>query len=228
VRDIGVVAGKFDIGRTAVRLPRPVRVTVAVERRSSLSIERVVAETESALRFYAERYGDYPWTTYKVVVLSDPRKVFGNNSPLMTFIGDRSAVLIPHETAHQWFYSLVGNDQARDPWISEGLTTWAQTGPEASFTRTVATPIPVALRNRIGEPMSFWDGLGFEKTRLGVHIQSVQALASLGDQSAVDCALRLFVVRNAYRTATPRDLLAALLEFFPEAEQKLAVYGARF
>jgi Peptidase family M1 domain len=228
VRDIGVVAGMFDIRRTTVRLPRPVRVTVALERRSSLSIERFVAETESALRFYAERYGEYPWTTYKVAVMSDPRELFGNNSPLMSFIGDRSAVLIPHETAHQWFYSLVGNDQWRDPWISEGLTTWAQTGPEASFTRTVAAVIPAAVRNRIGEPMSFWDGLGFEKRRLGVHVQSVQALNSLGDPATVDCALRLFVVRNAYRTATPSDLLAALLEFFPDAEQKLTAYGARF
>jgi hypothetical protein len=228
VRDIGVVAGRFDIRRTTVRLPRPVRMTVALERRSGQSIERFVAETESALRFYAERYGEYPWTTYKLAVVSDPRALFGNNSPLMGFVGDVSSVLIPHETAHQWFYSLVGNDQARDPWISEGLTTWAQTGPEASFTRTVGTAIPAGVRNRIGEPMSFWDGLGFEKTRLGVHVQSVQALATLGDPSAVDCALRLFVTRTAYRIATPRDLLAALFEFFPDAEQKLAAYGARF
>jgi len=228
VRDIGVVAGRFDIRRSTLRLPRPVHVTVALERRSSQQIERFIAETESALRFYAERYGEYPWTTYKLAVVSDPAALFGNNSPLMGFVGDRSSVLIPHETAHQWFYSLVGNNQARDPWISEGLTTWAETGPEASFTRTVATPIPAAVRDRIGEPMSFWDPLGFERTRLGLHIQTVQALASLGDPSGVDCALRLFVTRNAYRTATPRDLLAVLLEFFPDAEQKLAAYGARF
>jgi hypothetical protein len=228
VRDIGVVAGRFEVRRATVRVPRPVRVTVALERRSGQSIERFVAETESALRFYAERYGEYPWTTYKLAVMSDPAGLFGNNSPLMGFIGDRSAVLIPHETAHQWFYSLVGNDQWRDPWISEGLTTWAATGPEASFTRTVQTPIPLVVWNRIGEPMSFWDRLGFEQTRLGVYIQTVQALASLGDPSGVDCALRLFVARNAYRTVTPRDLLSALLEFFPDAEQKLAAYGARF
>jgi hypothetical protein len=105
--------------------------------------------------------------------------------------------------------SLVGNDQARDPWLSEGVTTWAQTGPEGSLRSMLQTPIPESLRNRIGEPMSFWDRLGFEQTRLGVHVQSVQALATLGDSDAVDRALRLFVVRNAYRTATPHDLLGA-------------------
>jgi aminopeptidase N len=146
----------------------------------------------------------------------------------MGFVGDTSLVVIPHETAHQWFYSLVGNDQARDPWISEGLPTWAQTGPEGSLTTMLATPIPSQVRNRIGEPMSFWDRFGFETLRLGAYVQSVQALAALGNPTVVDCALRLFVVRNAYRTATPRDLLAALVTFFPDAQQKLTAYGARF
>jgi hypothetical protein len=61
-----------------------------------------------------------------------------------------------------------------------------------------------------------------------VYVQSVQALATLGDPEAVDCALRLFVVRNAYRTTTPRDLLDALVPFFPDAERKLTAWGARF
>ena len=69
---------------------------------------------------------------------------------------------------------------------------------------------------------------GFEKLRLGVYVQTVQALAELGDSATVDCALRQFVVQNAYRTAVPRDLLSALQTFFPDAEQKLSARGARF
>jgi hypothetical protein len=42
----------------------------------------------------------------------------------------------------------------------------------------------------------------------------------------VDCALRLYVLDNAYRTAQPRDLLEALQTFFPDAQQKLEAYGA--
>jgi hypothetical protein len=228
IRDFALAVGAFDVRRTTVRLPRPVRVQVALERRSSYSIQPFLAETVRALRSYAQRYRGYPWTTYRLAVMSDPTALFGAAAPTLGFVGDGSAVLIPHETAHQWFYALVGNDQARDPWVSEGLATWAQTGPEASLTRMLATPIPADLRSRIGAPMSFWDPLGFERTRLGVHVQSVQALATLGDSAAVDCALRLFVVRNAYHTATPRDLLAALVEFFADAEQKLTWYAARF
>ena len=76
--------------------------------------------------------------------------------------------------------------------------------------------------------MSFWDSFSFEKLRLGVYTQTVQALDELGDSATVDCALRQFVIQNAYRTTTPRDLLTALQAFFPDAEQKLSARGARF
>jgi hypothetical protein len=112
--------------------------------------------------------------------------------------------------------------------LSEGLATWAQTGPEHSLSLLLATPMPPRARDRIGAPMSFWQSFDFETFRHGVYVQTVQALASLDSAAKVNCALRRFVVRNAYRTAVPRDLLAALLPFFPRAEQKLRARGARF
>src|SRR5262249_61986090 len=121
-----------------------------------------------------------------------------------------------------------GNDQARDPWLSEGLATWAQTGPEQSLPSMLNTTVPPPFRNRIGAPMSFWSKYDFETLRVGVYVQTVQALASLGPSSKVDCALRSFVTRNAYRTAAPNDLAAALKPFFPNAERKLRAWGAHF
>jgi len=92
----------------------------------------------------------------------------------------------------------------------------------------LATPIPPAVRNRIGEPMSFWQSYDFETIRTGMYVQTVQALAAFGDAAKVDCALRRFVARNAYSTAVPRDLLAALAPFFPNARHKLRARGAHF
>jgi hypothetical protein len=63
---------------------------------------------------------------------------------------------------------------------------------------------------------------------LGVYLQTYRALLSLGPRSQVDCALRLYVLHNAYRITRPRDLLDALQTFFPDAERKLEAYGARF
>jgi aminopeptidase N len=33
--------------------------------------------------------------------------------------------VIAHEAAHQWFYNLVGNDQADEPWLDEALAQYA-------------------------------------------------------------------------------------------------------
>ncbi|MDO8691729.1 MAG: M1 family aminopeptidase, partial [Dehalococcoidia bacterium] len=34
------------------------------------------------------------------------------------------STLASHETAHQWFYGLIGNDQLYEPWMDEGMVTW--------------------------------------------------------------------------------------------------------
>ena len=228
VRDFALAVGSFHVASTTVNAPRPVRVTVGLERGSVYSVRDFLVSTVRALRFYARRFGDYPWSTYSLAVMKDFRGLNGTAYPTLGSLGDGSLVLVPHETAHQWFYSLVGNDQSRDPWLSEGLATWAQTGPENSLSQMLATPIPPGVRNRIGEPMSFWQSRDFETIRRGLYVQTVQALAALGETAKIDCALRQFVVRNAYRTAVPRNLLAALDPLFPQAEEKLRARGAHF
>ena len=229
VRDFALAIGSFSVVTETVAAPRPVRITVGLERGSAYPVVRdFLASARVALRFYAKRYGDYPWSTYSLAVMSDFSGYFGTAYPTLGFLGDGSLPLLPHETAHQWFYSLVGNDQARDPWLSEGLATWAQAGLEGSLPLMLGTLIPPGVRNHIGEPMSFWSAYDFETMRLGLYVQTVQALASLGSAAKVSCALRAFVVRNAYRTTAPGDLLASLEVLFPDAERKLRARGARF
>jgi hypothetical protein len=88
---------------------------------------------------------------------------------------------------------------------------------------------PASVRNRLGEPMTFWRPLPFMLTVwAGLYPQGVKALASFGDDEGVDCALQRYVYDNAYRTARPRDLLAALTPTFPNAEAVLTSFGARF
>jgi hypothetical protein len=228
VRDFALAVGRFRLATATVAAPRPVRVTVGLERGSTYRIQEFVTEAARVLRFYSQRYGDYPWPTYSIAAMTDPTGFFGIAYPTLGFLGDGSLVLLPHETAHQWFYSLVGNDQAYDPWLSEGLATWAQTGPEQSLVSMLNTPVYAPFLNRIGEPMTFWSKYDFETFRVGVYVQTVQALASLGPAAKVDCALRSFVTRNAYRTAVPDDLLKALKPLFPNAERKLRARGAHF
>lgn len=228
VRDFALAIGSFRIARATVAAPHPVHLIVGLERGSGYPLRDFLTAAASALRFYSKQYGDYPWPSYSVAVMTDVTGYFGTAYPALGILGDSSIVLVPHETAHQWFYSVVGNDQARDPWLSEGLATWAQTGPEHSLPTMLNTSIPTSVRDRIGEPMSFWSSFDFETMRVGLYVQTVQALASLGNATRVNCALRAFVTHNAYRTTVPRDLLTALQPFFPDAKRKLGTRGAHF
>ena len=91
------------------------------------------------------------------------------------------------------------------------------------------TEIPPAVRNQLGEPMTFWGSLPFMPLVWdGLYLQGVKAFASFGDDDAVDCALRRYVHDNAYRTAVPSDLLAALAPIFPDAAALLTGFGVRF
>jgi hypothetical protein len=183
----------------------------------------------ASLERYSDLYAPYPWTTYTVAVMNDtggyeyPTLVY---QPFLDLVNQPgSAANVAHETAHQWFYSLVGNNQARDPWLDEGLATWAEAAVNGAPPFADA-PIPPEVANRIGEPMSFWDQFDVRRFFLGAYLQTYRALLSLGPRPQVDCALRLYAVHNAYHIARPRDLLDALQTFLPDAEQKIEAYGA--
>ncbi len=74
-----------------------------------------------AIHSLGARLGAYPYPTFKVVQSAG---AYGMESPRLVWIptGAPSAnlrYLVTHETAHQWFYGLVGNDQARMPFADE-------------------------------------------------------------------------------------------------------------
>ena len=37
-----------------------------------------------------------------------------------------ATLLAAHETAHQWWFERVANDQAKEPWLDEALSTYAE------------------------------------------------------------------------------------------------------
>jgi len=135
---------------------------------------------------------------------------------------------VTHETGHQWFYSLVGDNQARTPWLDESLTQWATARVWNEVTSEAGTDIPANVLNQLGQPMTFWGLLPFMPDVWdGLYLQGVKAFASFGNDVGVDCALQRYVHDNAYRTAEPRDVLDALASTFPDAEAVLAGFGVR-
>lgn len=84
----------------------------------------------TSIGFYSDIIGDYPYPQYNVVLTMFPS---GMEYPGMVMISDEYVKsyglnnvreVIVHETAHQWFYAMIGNDEIADGWIDEGLTSF--------------------------------------------------------------------------------------------------------
>jgi aminopeptidase N len=119
---------------------RDVVVNAAADYRTS---RRVVGDTEvrvharsgqpraatldaavNALRRLEARLGPYPWPVLRIVQSSGG---LGMEGPGIVWIPAGVApgnlrYLLMHEVAHQWFYGIVGNDQAREPFADEAIT----------------------------------------------------------------------------------------------------------
>jgi hypothetical protein len=80
----------------------------------------------AAIAKYEAVFGQYQWPRY--VVAQTGRPGSGNEYPGIVFIGSSlfsNREVMAHETAHQWFYGMAGNDQMREPWLDEGIAEWA-------------------------------------------------------------------------------------------------------
>jgi hypothetical protein len=220
VRDVAFSLGHFTLVEQDVGA---VHVTVGVERSVNEDPGRYLSLITDALATYQARLGAYPWPTYTAAVM--PGFHGGIEFPTHVMHGAGSTTRsIVHELAHQWFYSLIGNDQARDPWLDEGLASYVEFVQVASLTRHGGDAIPSDATGRAGAPMSYWDDHQSSYYE-GVYVQGALAVARLGSVDQVDCALRQYVAHNAFRIATPADLVSALTLLFPDAADRLAPYG---
>lgn len=92
-----------------------------------------IGYAERALKFFSEVFGQYPYDSFNIV----ETYLYGGamEYPLLTSISrdyyksfDEKALegAVVHETAHQWWYVTVGNNEYREPWLDEALATYSE------------------------------------------------------------------------------------------------------
>jgi aminopeptidase N len=219
-----VAVGKFR--RTQVSYGAPT-VDVGVAPGMSDDPATTLAGVVRAMRAHAARFGPFPFERLVVAVLPDIHGGIEYPGVILLGTGQTRDATASHEVAHQWFYGLVGDDQARDPWLDESFATYAEaldrgTGP--AYQRVV---VPAGGRGRVGEPMTFWESRQSIYFR-SVYVQGAAALLrarQVAGASAFDDAVRCYVRRNAQRIATPSDLRTSLQQL-PAAIRILTAAGA--
>jgi len=87
---------------------------------------------ENSLKVFNRVFGKYPYGQYSVVQTNFPS---GMEYPGIVFIGkqfydtvwqDYLEIVIVHETAHQWWYGIVGNDEIDEAWLDESLAAYSE------------------------------------------------------------------------------------------------------
>ena len=83
---------------------------------------------KKSFSFYSENFTKYPYSEY---VVCEADFIYGGMEyPCLTIVdeklvGEEKDYAIAHETAHQWWYGLVGVNQVEEHFIDEGLTEFS-------------------------------------------------------------------------------------------------------
>lgn len=224
MRDIAVTVGNIDIHHTqaaATRLHLVVPRGTAQERVAEWQsmIGAILGDLSSVL-------GPVPYADLWISLLpavSDGVELSG--AIQLTTLRATDDWLVAHELAHQWFYGLVGNNQALHPWLDESLATYSQ-----ELVRPVRWEDPEHVRDReLGAPLTHWASLP-DGSRAYVDTVYLYGGHILTDQRAVvgedlDNALRSYLRAQAHRVAAPADLRAELADL-PAVVDALAEAGA--
>ncbi|MCC6189511.1 MAG: hypothetical protein IT318_10770, partial [Anaerolineales bacterium] len=89
----------------------------------------------AAAETFAELYGAYPFSSFVQVEgdFYDGMEYSGLSFVGASYYGEYDGtpnnlltVISAHEVAHQWWHTLVANDQAGEPWLDEALCTYSE------------------------------------------------------------------------------------------------------
>ena len=137
-------------------------------------------------------------------------------------------LVIAHETAHQWWYSVVGNDVFDSPWLDEGLTTFSSAvyyeeaaGPQAytevrsywqgRYDRLVQDGRDVPLSWSLDEFMQ-QDPEAYAPVAYSKGALFFDALRNEVGDEAFFAALNSYYQDHRYQIATESDLRAAFIQ----------------
>lgn len=224
VRDVTVGVGAYtildkDVGDVHLHLATPTAGT-------RTDPQEWTARISDAIGKLTGIFGPFPFRDLWVTIT--PGQSDGTEYPGAVQFGDSRAqrALVAHELSHQWFYGLVGNNQAEDPWLDEGLATYGEV--RVSGDEPKLDGDPAVVQQRVQRPMSWWAANGgYDAYTEGVYNQTAALLLTArarAGENAFDEALRGYIRAHAHGVATPGDLVEAF-RGLPAAHEVLAGAG---
>lgn len=230
VRDVSILVGDI---RVVERSTAGVNVHLALPTHMATEADAFQDVVDTSVLALVDYLGPFPYDDLWVAMV--PEQSEGVESTGALQMGDvspsRDRWLFTHEIAHQWVYGLVGNNQARHPWMDEALVSMIQmVVDDPNRSPQLALDYPERARSRIGLAMA--DFVKFEDPDAAyvdaVYSAGADLLIEARDKAGHDVfdrTLRRYLALNAHRIATPEDFSAAFAEV-PAVVEALRQVGA--
>jgi len=100
-----------------------------------VSVERILDQAEFALKFYSSLFGEYRYGYFTIVdakigrgggAMEYPTLITLQPSTKLPETMHTDALIVFHETAHQWWYGMVASNEFEEAWLDEGFAEYSQ------------------------------------------------------------------------------------------------------
>lgn len=180
-----------------------------------------------AIQIFSQRFGAYPHKTLAVVMgdfddgMEYSALYFHSKGLYNLYDGTQGNLVISvaaHETAHQWWFEQVANDQALQPWLDETLATYSEHIYYEAVSPDLVKSWWWTYRIDLYNPQGFMDipiyeGQGFRPYTNAVYFRGAHFLEDLrgriGDE-AFFAFLQDYFQQERGKIATPEDFFRIL------------------
>jgi aminopeptidase N len=193
--------------------------------------KRALQVASDALKVYSRRFGPYPFA--ELDVIETATRASGIEYPGLVVIADRLYqqadegsyfdFVVAHEVAHQWWYSLVGDDQVNHPWLDESFVGYSVIlYYEDTFGKSIANRVLKDVfedsyqklvqekrDQKVDQPVAAFTEQDYGAV---VYLKGplfFKALREAMGDAKFDAFLKTYFNQNRYGIATPERLLAA-------------------
>ena len=215
-RDVSVSVGPFAVSDTVVDGVKLRLGAFSTGLRASL-----VPEFTRAIRSLVALLGPFPFPSLSVARL--PAEGGGIEYPSSILMLDGSRLVAVHETAHQYFYAMVGDSQAQHPWLDEAFAQYTEERIDDDAPRDGALQAPGKVDSSVESYGADSDDYYFTTYNKGA--AALHAAEQAAGTARWDKALRCYVAANAWRIVVPADFQRAI-SAFPTSVAVLTKAGA--
>lgn len=211
VRDFCMVAGNDYQSQT--RMIQGIRVTSYWHEGNEERGNQALNLACSSISSLSKRLGRYPYTQYSVV--ETDTAMTGMEYPEMIMYSDNQQGLdsIFHETAHQWFYNLVGNNSYTSAWIDESLAAYVSNPGLTGYTGVITRSY-----DQYENDSDYVESMYFEGASMYNRLEQNEG------SDAMQAFLDDYLKTGSYREVTTQELVSMLVEHFPNSTDILKEY----